>query len=150
MNKLNALKDYLIQLGVVTAEKITAYPENNQVAIINKPGEKGLEISQVTYDAVFEMEHVKVDYHHLIAITSAWLAEHDPERDCQTVGDPEFDYDVINNKAADVQLTIAFCESVYLVETEHGPINFDNQRYDTGDYDLWVAESGEVTDASTR
>ncbi|WP_163832242.1 phage tail protein [Spartinivicinus ruber] len=150
MKKLTALKNYLIQLQVVTPEKLVAYPENNRIDIISKPGEKGLEISQVTYDAIFEMDQVKVSYTALVAIISAWLAEQDTARNNQAVGQPQFDYDPTDNHTADIQLSIEFCEPVYLVETEHGPINYDHQRYDTGDYDLWVAETGEVTDGSTR
>ncbi|WP_163831869.1 phage tail protein [Spartinivicinus ruber] len=151
MNKLNALKNYLIQLRLVTSEKIEAYPENGRMDIISKPGKQGLEITQVYYDGIIELTEVKASFHHIAAIISAWLVEQDHDRFTRfELDNPEFDYDLKSDHTTDIQLTIPFCESVYLVENTDGPIAYDNQRYDTGDYDLWVAETGEVTDASTR
>lgn len=150
MKKLTAFKDYLLDLKLVTPEKLEAYPENNQLDILTKPGKQGLEMAQVSYDAVFELNLVKASYTALVAIVSGWLAEHDQARNCQDVDKPEFEYELTEEGLVDVRLMIPFCESVCLVEKEQGPIHYAGKRWDTGDYDLWIAESGEVTDASTR
>ncbi|BES69722.1 hypothetical protein RE428_07850 [Marinobacter nanhaiticus D15-8W] len=151
MSKLQALSDHLAghfsQLGI-RRENFDSFQENGEL----QPGggsetELGWHLADWKYRAALVFERIPSNSAGLLlALVQAWLSDHDPEREDAGLDAPQGQVDMNDgNKFADLELTLDFMDPIYLVEAEDGPITWQGRQYEFGDYDLWVAEQGDVT-----
>ncbi|WP_227443046.1 MULTISPECIES: phage tail protein [Pseudomonas syringae group] len=79
----------------------------------------------------------------LFALVGSWLETHDQDRD----GLPNVVFDVVmlDNDLADVDIKLQFTEAQYLAEDPAGEIEAFGGIWSFVPFELWVAESGEVT-----
>ncbi|MEH6649977.1 MAG: phage tail protein [Motiliproteus sp.] len=132
----------------INAENFESFQEGGEL----QPGggnetEQGWHQADWKYRAVLAFERIPASSAGLLlALVQAWLDENDPDRSDHELGNPQGQIDLDdNNKFADVELTLDFVDPIYLVQDDSGPIVWNGQQFNFGDYDLWIAEQGGVT-----
>lgn len=143
MLKLQRLTQYLLSHDMVRLEQVDSVAQAGTLVPDLKDTESGLRIGFWRYTGVIEMERYKGQPEYLMAVVLTWLHGNDTDR--EDLSQPGFDIDPPNDNGADLDITVEFQEPVYLVEDENGPFEVNGERYGLGDYDLWIAEKGEVT-----
>ncbi len=133
MIKLQQLTAFLVDLNYVAAENIDAWIENPQIVPRCKDlGEGQMIIYTQTYDAVLMIErfpHTRHPAELLFAQVCAWLVENDEERFDTDLPNPSIDVDVLDNKTADIDITIRFEEDITAVPDDNGPIMIQGEKY---------------------
>ena len=132
MNKLRALTSYLIGLDLVLPEQIDSWAEQVNLDLIWKDTTQGLHMGDMRYRAVV-----------LMALLGGWLESNDPDRD-DDLPAPTFAVDQITPDEADLELTLEFVEAQHLAEDPSGNVEAFGKTWGLVDFDLWVAEQGEV------
>lgn len=137
MVKLQQLTEFLLNLNLVAAEQIDSWVENPRMVPRGKVVSEGqLVLFTQTYDAIFAIErypHKRHSAELLFAHVSAWLIENDSERAQLGLSNPQTDVDVLDDKTADIELTIAFEEDITAVLDEDGPISYMGGQYKLAD-----------------
>ena len=80
----------------------------------------------------------------------AWLDDNDDTRDKYRLADPEIDLISLDASGlVDLIITCDFVDPVYITPAEGGRIRWNGEDFEPIEYDLWVAERGEVRGART-
>lgn len=143
MIKLRALTKYLIDRNLVAPEQLDSWTDQVQVELIWKPDTKGMHMGHMNYGATIAIERFADNPARLFALVGSWLETHDEDRD----GLPNVVFDVVmlDNDLADVDIKLSFTEAQYLAEDLEGEIEYLGKTWSFVPFDLWIAETGEVT-----
>lgn len=143
MIKLRALTKYLIERKLVAPEQLDSWTDQVQVELIWKPDVKGMHMGDMNYGATIVIERFAGNPARLFALVGSWLETNDEDRD----GLPAVVFDVVmlDNDLADVDIKLQFSEAQYLAEDLAGEIVAYGKTWSFVPFDLWIAESGEVT-----
>lgn len=139
MRKIAALVESLLAASGLPREQCSAFADQGQLLLTGRdmgpvflPGADGvpvprrqLEIGIWKYEAVINLERYPFDGPTLLALTLAWLAEHDPDRREQDLKDPELTITLNDADTSDVEISIDFEEPLAVVEDPAGAIVFD-------------------------
>ncbi|MCX2834463.1 phage tail protein [Microbulbifer thermotolerans] len=129
LEKLKGITAHLLDANLVAAEQLDSWMENGQLETASKSLGNGLRVCRQSYDAVIQIERYAGDPALLFALVTTWLMEHDSERVDLELPEPDVDIDVIDERVADVEITIRFTEDVDLVEDGSGPISYRGKRW---------------------
>lgn len=143
MIKLRALTKYLIERKLVAPEQLDSWTDQVQVELIWKPDVKGMHMGDMNYGATIVIERFAGNPARLFALVGSWLETNDEDRD----GLPAVVFDVVmlDNDLADVDIKLQFSEAQFLAEDLAGEIVAYGKTWSFVPFDLWIAESGEVT-----
>lgn len=143
MIKLQALTAYLIDRRLVAPEQLDSWTDQVQVELVWKPDTQGMHMGDMNYGATISIERFADHPARLFALVGSWLENHDQDRD----GLPNVVFDVVmlDNDLADVDIKLQFTEAQYLAEDPAGEIEAFGQTWSFVPFELWVAETGEVT-----
>ncbi|WP_122435119.1 phage tail protein [Pseudomonas viridiflava] len=143
MIKLKALTTYLLERRLVAPEQLDSWTDQVQVELIWKPDTDGMHMGDMNYGATITIERFADHPARLFALVGSWLETHDQDRD----GLPNvvFDVTMLDNDLADVDIKLQFTEAQYLAEDLTGEIEAYGKTWSFVPFELWVAESGEVT-----
>ena len=146
MIQLKALTAYLLDRQLVAAEQLDAWTEQVSLELVWKETEKGLQMGNMRYRAVFSLERFNDHPGRLMALVGSWLESHDPVRHLFDLPAPEFAIEPVDtgNDLFDVDLVLEFIEPQYLVEDPGGEFQAFGTTWALAPFDLWVAEKGEV------
>jgi hypothetical protein len=141
--KLRALTKYLIERKLVAPEQLDSWTDQVQVELIWKPDVKGMHMGDMNYGATIVIERFAGNPARLFALVGSWLETNDEDRD----GLPAVVFDVVmlDNDLADVDIKLQFSEAQFLAEDLAGEIVAYGKTWSFVPFDLWIAESGEVT-----
>jgi len=141
--KLKALTAYLLERQLVAPEQLDSWTDQVQVELVWKPDTQGMHMGDMNYGATISIERFADHPARLFALVGSWLETHDQERD----GLPNVVFDVVmlDNDLADVDIKLQFTEPQYLAEDPAGEIEAFGNTWSFVPFELWVAESGEVT-----
>ena len=148
MVKLGQLRQFIVDLNLVAVENIDSWAENIRFNAVLKDQGNGLVLFRQDYDAVISIERFPHTTHPaelLFAQVIAWLIEHDEERENQELDQPSVDADILDDKLADLDITIPFAEYIEAVPDENGPIVINGEKYALSNIEIDYAETGEVT-----
>lgn len=124
-----------------------AWMQDGTVRLTPKHGGTGLQLARLDYQAVFLIEDLpfkELDPAWVLATVAAWLQDHDSEREQFELPDPEYDVEPIDERTADLTISVQFSEPLHLLPNATGPISYDGQRYSVAPYEVWVAETGKL------
>lgn len=124
-----------------------AWMQDGTVRLAPKHGGNGVQLARLDYQAVFLIEDLpfkELDPALVLATVAAWLQDHDTEREQFELPDPEYDVEPIDERTADLTISVQFSEPLYLQPDATGPITYDGQRYRVALYEVWVAETGQL------
>ncbi|WP_024681373.1 phage tail protein [Pseudomonas syringae] len=143
MIKLKALTAYLLSRQLVAPEQLDSWTDQVQMELIWKPDTQGMHMGDMNYGATISIERFADHPARLFALVGSWLETNDQDRD----GLPNVVFDVVmlDNDLADVDIKLQFTEAQYLAEDVAGEIEALGNTWSFVPFDLWVAESGEVT-----
>ncbi|QQN27103.1 phage tail protein [Pseudomonas syringae group genomosp. 3] len=143
MIKLKALTAYLLERQLVAPEQLDSWTDQVQVELVWKPDTQGMHMGDMNYGATISIERFADHPARLFALVGSWLEAHDQDRD----GLPNVVFDVVmlDNDLADVDIKLQFTEAQYLAEDPAGEIEAFGNTWSFVPFELWVAESGEVT-----
>ncbi|WP_122709920.1 phage tail protein [Pseudomonas viridiflava] len=143
MIKLKALTAYLLNRQLVAPEQLDSWTDQVQVELIWKPDTDGMHMGDMNYGATITIERFADHPARLFALVGSWLEAHDQDRD----GLPNvvFDVTMLDSDLADVDIKLQFTEAQYLAEDPDGEIEAYGKTWSFVPFELWVAESGEVT-----
>jgi hypothetical protein len=141
--KLRSLTTYLIERGLVAPEQLESWTDQVEVELIWKPDTKGMHMGDMNYQATIAIERFADHPARLFALVGGWLETHDDDRDGLPA--PIFDVVMLDNDLADVDIKLSFTEAQYLAEDLEGEIEAYGKSWSFVPFDLWIAESGEVT-----
>lgn len=144
MEKLRALTAYLIARQLVRAEQMDSWAENVDLQLVWKPGEHGLHMADMRYQAVIVLERFTDHPGRLLALLGAWLEQHDSGR--EDLPSPILEVEQLDQDCADVEIGVEFVEPLYLVEDSAGEIEAFGSRWAFQPFDLWIATDGRVSD----
>lgn len=145
MRKLQALTKALQTAGAAS-DATHAFADRGVLMPTGRDLGHGIEIGRFRYDAVIQLERYPDDAYALLAFVTAWLQEHDPDRESQGLGDPDVDVSLDDDRTADVELSVEFEEALELVPDESGPIEFNGQRWRVAEVPIDVADGLESMD----
>lgn len=143
MIKLKSLTAYLLSRQLVAPEQLDSWTDQVQMELIWKPDTQGMHMGDMNYGATISIERFADHPARLFALVGSWLETNDQDRD----GLPNVVFDVVmlDNDLADVDIKLQFTEAQYLAEDVAGEIEALGNTWSFVPFDLWVAESGEVT-----
>jgi hypothetical protein len=145
MKLLTALAQYIESLPGITRDQIDAFADLGTLAPTGKDLSNGFEVGRFKYDAVIDIDRCPARIAPLLlAGLVLWLAKNDPERDEMGLEDPDIDVTLEDDQTVFVQITVAFKESVQIVEDENGLLEWDDKTWAVADIPIYVAESGTV------
>lgn len=124
-----------------------AWMQNGTLRLTPKHGGNGLQLARLDYQAVFLIEELpfkELDPALVLATVAAWLQDHDTERERLELPEPEYDVDPIDDRTADLAISVQFSEPLYLQPDAAGPIAYGGQHYRVAPYEVWVAETGKL------
>ncbi len=143
MIKLQALTAYLIERQLVAPEQLDSWTDQVQLDLIWKPDVDGMHMGDMNYGATIAIERFADSPSRLMALLGSWLEDHDQDRD--GLAAPAFDITILDNDLADIDITLQFSEAQYLTEDPDGEIRAQGKTWSFVPFELWVAETGEVT-----
>lgn len=127
MKQLKALSDHLRGLRLIDDDRFDSWAEQGTLEPSGRKIVAGFrEVTlayRLNYTAVLSWEGFTHDAYQLFAEVIQWLTANDYDFD--ELGMPAFDVELVDNEAADVELTISFEEAVYTEETAEGLIVVD-------------------------
>ena len=143
MIKLQALTAYLIERQLVATEQLDSWTDQVQLELIWKDDVEGMHMGDMNYSATIVLERFADNPARLMALVGSWLENNDEDRD----GLPAtvFDITMLDNDLADVDIKVQFTEAQYLAEDLEGEIEAFGKTWSFVPFELWVAETGEVT-----
>ncbi|RMN67590.1 Prophage PssSM-01, putative tail protein [Pseudomonas syringae] len=143
MIKLKALTAYLLERQLVAPEQLDSWTDQVQVELVWKPDTQGMHMGDMNYGATISIERFADHPARLFALVGSWLETRDQDRE----GLPNVVFDVVmlDNDLADVDIKLQFTEAQYLAEDPAGEIEAFGGTWSFVPFELWVAESGEVT-----
>ncbi len=145
MKKLRAFRQHLERFSRVDKSKIDAWPENIELQLIAQKKFDGFHFLDLSYEAVFDLEGYRETEYFLFALIYAWLVENDDQRG--DLGELSLVVAMTDDFNANVTISIPFVESVYLIESDTGIIEFRGKKWgfpEVGDTTVNIAETFEV------
>ncbi len=124
-----------------------AWMQNGTLRLTPRHGGNGLQLARLDYQAVFLIEELpfkELDPALVLATVAAWLQDFDTEREQFELPEPEYDVEPIDDRTADLTISVHFSEPLYLQPDAAGPIAYGGQRYRVAPYEVWVAETGQL------
>lgn len=124
-----------------------AWMQDGTVRLTPKHGGNGVQLARLDYQAVFLIEDLpfkELDPAWVLATVAAWLQDFDAEREQFELPDPEYDVEPIDERTADLTISVQFSEPLYLLPDALGPITYGGKQYSVAPYDVWVAERGQL------
>lgn len=143
MIKLQAFTRYLIERQLVPAEQVDSWTDQVQMDLVWKPGEDGMHMGDMRYDATVLIERFADSPARLFALVGSWLEANDQDRD--DLPAVALDVVMLDNDLADVEIKVRFIEPQHLVEDPAGEILVHGKTWAIAPFELWVAEQGEVS-----
>lgn len=122
-----------------------AWMQQGRIELHPSNGGTGMQVARLAYQAVYLIEGLpfrELDPQLILAQVAAWLQDHDAHREAYRLGDPEYDVEPIDEKTADLAISVDFNEPLYLLPDDAGPIHYGGRRYQVAPYEVWVAETG--------
>ena len=130
INKLRALHTYIEQRELDMPERFDSWMEDGKLITANRSlGLDQVVIARLHYDAILVFESYSGNPARLMATITTWLIDHDPEREQDRLSEPEIDVDMIDDRRADVEIKIRFCEDITIVKDEQGDIDFNGEQW---------------------
>lgn len=110
----------------------------------------GFHFANFKYQGVIYVERLPEDSFPMLAILiKAWLDNNDNLRSKYKLKSPDLEVISLGDKLVDVLATIDFVDEVYLAPSASGQVEIDGKKYEVGEYQLFVAESGIVNGGAT-
>lgn len=164
MNDIKARFRELAEHLKTKGKLLNIRPENYQTDIVQFmlcPGghnitPQGLYLANFRYRASLYVERIAMPAAITLMIHArAWLDDNDDTRDKYKLADPEISIiELDDGDLVDLLLTGEFIDPVYLAPAPEGTpdaeiIEWNGRRYTVAEYDLWIAERGEVNGGPT-
>lgn len=141
MRKLQALTAHLMTVTGLPRENFQAFADRGELSPDGEDLGHGISLGYFRYDAVISIERFPGSGFELLAVVSAWLADHDPDRDRAGLAESEVNVDLNDDTTADVEIAVEFEERLEIVPDDGGPIEFDGRRWRVADVPVNVAEA---------
>ncbi|WP_420588202.1 phage tail protein [Bacterioplanoides sp.] len=151
--KLQQVTDFLVGLNFVPEENIDNWVDLCSVIPESRNMGKYLEICRLHHQCTLLIERYTGDSRLITAWVSAWLHDHDPDRDSYQLPDPDIDIEALDASGTqwDIDISIEFVEPVMVVMDDTGNIPWQGQRWSLIDDPLVdVAESVEEVEPEDR
>ncbi|MCZ0751142.1 phage tail protein [Aeromonas enteropelogenes] len=110
-------------------------------------GPGGTIVGYASYTAVFSIEELpfrQFPPQLLLAAVATWVQEHDATRDEQGLDDPTYTVTPIDERLADMELSLPFREPLSVIADPDGPLQWLGQTWRIAPYDVWAAEQADV------
>lgn len=113
--------------------------------------ESGWHLADLRYRAVLRIDGVPQSAVMLFLVhCRAWLDENDDTRGFYHLAEPQIDLQPASPDGITLRLSCEFVDPVYITESENGEIGWNGRNYTLDDYDLKIAELGEVNGGFTN
>lgn len=139
MRKLVQFCKHLKDTTKLPRENFTAYADSGDLTPHMRDLGHGIEVGRFKYEAVVQIDRYSGDGFHLLAIATAWLQNHDPERESQDLADPQLNINLNMDGTADVEFGVEFSEAIELMPDEKGPIEYDGRNWRIAPVEIDVA-----------
>ncbi len=130
--KLQRLTEYLLALDFVPRENLESWVD---LCTMN-PSSKNLghyyELCRLHHRCTLFIERYIGDSRQITAWIAAWLKDHDPERDCDRLPDPDIDIEALDASGTqwDIDVSIEFTEPVLIEQDEQtGNIDWNGKKW---------------------
>lgn len=143
MIKLRALTQYLLERELVAQEQLDSWTDQVEVELIWKPDTQGMHMGDMNYQVTIAIERFGDHPARLFALVGSWLETNDQDRD--GLPNPVFDVVMLDKDYCDIDIKLSFTEAQYLAEDLNGEIEAFGKTWSFVPFELWIAESGEVT-----
>ncbi len=144
MKKLVALREFLTGLALWDDNKMASIAEDITVTPRAKGGPEGLNAGDIVYQVLIVVdryEYTRYPIESLIVNLAFWLLEEDDNRDDLEDPLPEIGIAVMDDKTADLEISLWFKESIYLVADKSGDIEAFGYTWKLEQPELLVAEN---------
>ncbi|MGI1677566.1 MAG: phage tail protein [Cellvibrionaceae bacterium] len=127
---MKALHAAILQTGLLAAEQLDSFMESAPMIPQGSKIGEGIELFSCTYRAVYEIERLEGDNAPLLlAAVCAWLLDNDSDREDDELDWPEIDIDTNDTTTADIELSLLFKESLFLVPDANGAIHYGGETW---------------------
>ena len=150
MQLFQRFSEYLLEVSGVPREQLECFADNIQTEVSGKDLGNCIELCQLRYDGVFEIEHFKGDAALFVAQLLTWLENNDPYRSQADLPDPKLEVSAVDRKLANVDLQIVFEESIIVREDPEGAIEWMDKKWSVCPLDIDVAEELESMDGKSN
>lgn len=126
--------------------RVDSWMQPNSIRPQVKNTGTGFELGLMTYTSSIHIENVpfkNIDTASLLAQVTAWVIEHDSERDRLSEDEKLIliDSDKVDEDTIDIDIDVMFCELMSVVSDNTGSIVFDGQPFALNTPQYQVAES---------
>lgn len=146
MKLFQSFSKFLLEVSGVKREQLECFADNCQLEPSGKDLGNCMELGQLLYNGVFEIEHYHGSASLLQAHILSWLEDNDPYRFQVELSDPVMEITLVDRRTVNIDISIPFEESLIVRLDEHGPINWNGEKWSVTDLDIDVAEELEDMD----
>ena len=144
MEKLIALRNFLLSIDGVEDNKLDTWAENFELKLKGKHKGNGLALLEMYYTAIADIEdwpHSKRPVEILFAQMVAWIAENDCDRDNLDNRHITVVPDIHDSGTADLEFSVSFIETIEVIEDPEGEIQAFGKRWSIQKVPIDTAES---------
>ena len=140
MKLFQSFSEFLLQISGVKREQLECYADNCTLIPSGKDLGNCIELGQLSYSGVFEIEHFHGPASLLQAHILSWLEDSDPYRFQTGLKDPVMEISLVNRRVVNLDITIPFEEPLIVRRDPDGPISWNGEKWAVADLDIDVAE----------
>ncbi|WP_027179786.1 phage tail protein [Maridesulfovibrio bastinii] len=130
----------LPEIAGVEPEKLQCTVEGGELELSGKDFGNCKEIGKIKYIGNFKIENFAGDADILFALVIAWIENNDEHRNYLSLSDPKFYISNITESYIEINLSINFEESLFVVEDADGSIFWMNKYWSMNDLNVDIAE----------
>lgn len=146
LNKMQSLAAFFLSKNLFAAEQFDYWMENGTAEYAAKRVGQGVVLCRFRYDAVLSVERYSQSADLFLALLSAWLLDNDADREGDDLPMPDVDVTPLNDRMADIEITVNFIEDITLVPDPEGAIAFSGEQWRLSDVSLNTADQVGVGD----
>ncbi|HAS89839.1 MAG TPA: hypothetical protein DCS48_11130 [Desulfovibrio sp.] len=150
MQLFQSFSKFLLEVSGVKREQLECFAADCQTILSGKDLGNCMELCQIQYNGEFEITHYKGDANLLLAHIVSWLEDNDPYRFQADLPDPKLEVSPEDRNLVNVDLTIAFEESIIVRRDPEGPISWNGEKWAVCPLDIDVAEELENMDGKSN
>ncbi|WP_319780804.1 phage tail protein [Maridesulfovibrio sp.] len=146
MQLFQSFSEFMLEVSGVMPEQLECFVDRGGMILSGKDLGNCMELGHFNYVGSFWIESFKGDTDVLLGQIMAWLYDNDPYRFESDLKDPELDVTVVDRELINVDLEIAFEESIIVRRDPDGPISWNGEKWSVCPLDIDVAEDLESMD----
>ncbi len=134
-------RDLLLSSGLVQKNKLDAYVLDQELEKVMGEDEHGILLGYKTYNAMYEIEKYTGGQDEINALVILFLDDCDEWREEFELDEASIDVSDSSGCNVSLSILIPFKEPIYIHQDDHGPFEYQGEKYSLGTGEADVADT---------